>query len=133
MGQVHSAGTETAAFSGVADVVAQFEERAKERAARMSRALSRDIRAIEKYLAAHKGELSRRQIHRLQVLKNDLWDRQMEEDAKSGALEKAFGPMAAQARRDRKAGKCIPVGKAGKHFLTPQVAAAVGVGKAAKE
>ncbi len=40
---------------------------------------------------------------------DDEWDRQMEEDAASGALDAAFGEMAARASEDHRRGLTRPL------------------------
>ena len=50
-------------------------------------------------------------VVRLEELRAGLWDAQMEEDAKSGALESQFGAMAKQAAAQDARGKSTPLTK----------------------
>ncbi|MGI9298436.1 MAG: hypothetical protein ACR2QC_11160 [Gammaproteobacteria bacterium] len=66
--------------------------------------------AIRRFAEKHK--LSRSLQRRLDNCTDALWDLEMEEDAKSGALDRAFGEMAERARRDYKAGSTLSLEEA---------------------
>ena len=89
----------------IAQFAAQLSARAKSLTEVGARAPHEEIAAIDKFLAAHKTALPPKILRRLENYRADLWDKQIEEDAKSGELERAFGKMATKARREHKQGK----------------------------
>ncbi len=64
------------------------------------------IRLIDGVLAAAPASAD---AVRLEELRADLWDAQMEEDAKSGALERAFGAMSQTAAEEDARGESAPL------------------------
>ena len=93
----------------IAKFAAQLSAQAKSLTEVGARSPREEILAIDKFLAAHKAALPPKILRRLENYRADLWDKQIEEDAKSGALERAFGKMAAKAIRDDEQGKTIPL------------------------
>ena len=64
------------------------------------------IRLIGKALANAKPSPHTAQLEELRA---DLWDAQMEEDANSGALERAFGEAAEEAAEQDARGESTPL------------------------
>ena len=64
------------------------------------------IRLIDDTLANAKPSSHTAQLEELRA---DLWDAQMEEDANSGALERAFGEAAEEAAEQDARGESVPL------------------------
>ena len=73
----------------------------------LARNCGKMVNAIFRFTQTHQIPPSLKR--RLENCAADLWDMEMEEDAKTGALQQAFGKMAAKARREDKQGKTIPI------------------------
>ena len=68
------------------------------------------VEAIFRFTKTHKISPSLKR--RLENCAADLWDVEMEEDAKTGALDRAFGGMAKRALQAHKEGKTISLEEA---------------------
>ncbi len=100
---------EVAKFTALLSAQTKMSARAKSLSNAASRPPREQILAIDKFMAEHKNALPPKTVRRLENYRSDLWDLQIEEDAESGALERAFGKMAAKAIREDEQGKTTPL------------------------